>query len=262
MGKAARWLKALLSGRRPASTGSTLATENQSPDKVKKRWGFVKSIREVDPKSRLPTPPVAAVSNVKREERSAVKIQAAFRGYLARRALRALKGLVKLQALVRGSIVRKQAAETLRCMQALVRAQARARSRACRANKSTSAHSQPGPKTPEKSEGSKHGNSWKQEEMMKWLEERYLDSRIAEKEGRDSESLFSGEYMEHCPSYMANTESSRAKARSQSVPKQRPQRTCSSSSTSSTSSLQAKFANRAYYQGSGRLDRLGMPIRI
>ncbi|XP_074307186.1 protein IQ-DOMAIN 19 [Silene latifolia] len=66
------------------------------------------------------------------EVAAAVKIQCVFRSYLARKALKALRGLVKLQALVRGHLVRKQATATLRCMQALVTAQHRARAQRIR----------------------------------------------------------------------------------------------------------------------------------
>eukprot|EP01018_Ginkgo_biloba_P019995 Gb_16503 [translate_table: standard] len=66
------------------------------------------------------------------EESAAIKIQAAIRAYLAWRAFSVLKGVVRLQAHVRGHLVRKQAAGTLRCVQAIVRLQALVRARRVR----------------------------------------------------------------------------------------------------------------------------------
>ncbi|KAJ8499699.1 hypothetical protein OPV22_010251 [Ensete ventricosum] len=319
----------------------------------------------------------------KREEWAAIKIQAVFRGYLARRALKALKGLVKLQALVRGNIVRKQAAETLRCMQALVRVQARAR--ACRVlrserskfEKAPSGHSRVSSRpassdAAHRERATSAGWNW----LDRWMEERYWDSRESVKKAGHgasmdddkntkilevdpgkpqfhhkrrnthhsscstltsdqnshsfvtvpdspsvestaaqhfvpssssvemqqslghlrfpfeagvygespqfysassrpgssrkgpftpsksdcSRSLFSA-YSDY-PNYMANTESSRAKVRSHSAPKQRPDRQNPLGPFAQrSSSLHAKSSNKAY-PGSGRLDRLGLPIRI
>lgn len=64
-----------------------------------------------------------------KEDIAAIKIQAFFRGQLARQAFRALKSLVKLQALVRGVCVRKQARVAMQCMRALVQLQVKVRAR-------------------------------------------------------------------------------------------------------------------------------------
>ncbi|KAK2664647.1 hypothetical protein Ddye_003221 [Dipteronia dyeriana] len=346
---------------------------------------------------------------------AAIKIQSAFRGYLARRALRALKGLVRLQALVRGHIERKRTAEWLRRMQSLLRAQARARAGRAQLSESSQSSSKsshfhhPGPPTPEKFEhairsrndakyevssvlkrnGSKSngriiGDHEKDHMVLNWsgcqIDDRSKDqqgpstmkigtvddeksdkileidngkprfttkrrnlfhsshlavasdqfshsfttykdsskthrtsaspssyeiqslSPLKVEEGSfctadnspqffsassrggssrrspftplksyGSQSCLSG-YSDH-PNYMSNTESSRAKVRSLSAPKQRPQYERSNStkrysvhgigesktSAQRYSSLHASFTNKAY-PGSGRLDRLGMPV--
>lgn len=84
-------------------------------------------------------------------------------------------------------------------------------------------------------------------------------------------SCLSG-YSDH-PNYMSYTESSKAKVRSLSAPRQRPQYERSSSTkrysvhgyvdsrpTQRVSTLPANFTSKAY-PGSGRLDRSGVPIR-
>ncbi|XP_073310418.1 protein IQ-DOMAIN 29-like isoform X1 [Primulina huaijiensis] len=66
-------------------------------------------------------------AEMRRQEHAATIAQAAFRGYLARRAFWALKGIIRLQALIRGHLVRRQAVTTFRCMRAIVKIQALAR---------------------------------------------------------------------------------------------------------------------------------------
>ncbi|KXG40135.1 protein IQ-DOMAIN 1 [Sorghum bicolor] len=214
--------------------------------------------------SRMPLPPPCLV-----EDAAAVRIQATFRGYLARTALCALRGIVKLQALVRGQLVRKQANATLRCMQALLAAQSHLRAQRMLALHHHDHHHYPTPPRPRQSpQHPRHRRSYEMdrscEDNAKIVEvdvgEPVRRSRSAGKDrhpfadhhhyaGRCSPApsvatelmsprAYSGHFdefsvantaqssprheaSEACPGYMANTESSRAKARSQSAPRQR-----------------------------------------
>ncbi|KAJ4885295.1 IQ-domain 2 [Raphanus sativus] len=69
------------------------------------------------------------------EEAAAILIQTIFRAYLAKRAIRAMRGLVRLKSLMEGSVVKRQAANTLKCMQTLSRVQSQIRERRIRMSK-------------------------------------------------------------------------------------------------------------------------------
>ncbi|XP_038999185.1 uncharacterized protein LOC120124635 [Hibiscus syriacus] len=103
-------------------TATPLATKTVSDMEIRHNNNNVFAMAMASSTKRKTKATYAAVLHV-----AATRIQAAFRSYLARKALHALRGLVKLQALVRGHLVRKQTTVTLRSMHALMAIQVRAR---------------------------------------------------------------------------------------------------------------------------------------
>ncbi|XP_010435074.1 PREDICTED: uncharacterized protein LOC104718945 [Camelina sativa] len=291
MGKTSKWIRSLLTGKKERRKENIIQSEcgftSSTPGtpKEKRRWSFRRSsatgppaacainlkgsspLPQQPPPPPLPPPPVPEpfvvaildneeeqikdVSATEIEEFAAVKIQACYRSHLARKALRALKGLVKLQALVRGHLVRKQATATLRCMQALITLQAKAREQRIRligdsTNPRTSIH-----KTRISNLYHENEENIKIVEMdiqsklyspapsaLTEMSPRAYSSHFEDcnsfntaqsspqcfnrfKEYYNGDTLSSYDYPLF-PNYMANTQSSKAKARSQSAPKQRP----------------------------------------
>ncbi|CAO2824246.1 unnamed protein product [Amaranthus hypochondriacus] len=74
------------------------------------------------------------------EEMASLKIQTAFRGYMARRTLRALRGLMRLKTMMQGQVIQRQTANTLKSMQALARVQTQVRERRLKMAEENLAH--------------------------------------------------------------------------------------------------------------------------
>ncbi|XP_010496020.1 PREDICTED: protein IQ-DOMAIN 31-like isoform X2 [Camelina sativa] len=158
MGKTpGKWIKTLLLGKK--SPKSSLENRSQKLGSAKKEE-LVVSVTEdlsnltVDPPVVSSQPvPASSAQNVANNgdeskdnlesgndlgeielERAAIKVQATFRAHQARRAFRTLKGIIRLQAFIRGHLVRRQAIATYSCIFGIVKFQALVRGQKARSS--------------------------------------------------------------------------------------------------------------------------------
>uniref|UniRef100_A0ACD5VU75 Uncharacterized protein n=2 Tax=Avena sativa TaxID=4498 RepID=A0ACD5VU75_AVESA len=154
MGKSpAKWIKSVLLGKKSAKSNSVKAKDLPNGHTAGKEPEFSGNSPVISEPVLVSNGTVSAIAKAEisngstmenmaqigsdtpispeklKEELAATKAQAAFRGYLARRAFRALKGIIRLQALIRGHLVRRQAVSTLRATWLIVKFQALIRGR-------------------------------------------------------------------------------------------------------------------------------------
>lgn len=99
-----------------ASTSAAASSKPAPPPKVTKGKKGINYAKRPEP-------------TLREQQLSAIKIQAAFRGYVARRSFRAVRGLVRLQGVVKGQNVKRQTMNAMKQMQLLVRVQTQIQSR-------------------------------------------------------------------------------------------------------------------------------------
>ncbi|CAN7123305.1 protein IQ-DOMAIN 31 [Brassica rapa] len=156
MGKPAKWFKNVLLGKKSSKSSngskgyervvsgnelvvtakveeSDVVSQHVEPEEISDDEIHLPESKPADSQNAAPVQD-KSLSDAERiqQEIAATLVQAAFRGYLARRAFWALKGIIRLQALIRGHLVRRQAVSTLCCVMGMVKLQALARGKEIR----------------------------------------------------------------------------------------------------------------------------------